>query len=278
MLGIYFEGHDLQTKTRLDFTKQMEEKLGDVPWLQGKLIPKWAVGCRRLTPGIGYLETLSKPNVKVVFGEIESITEVGCKCSDGVEYPVDVLICATGFVCLSRLQRCITDLETQMTKADNAQDTSFKPRFPTLGLEGRNLQLEWAQEPRSYLGLAAPYMPNYFQFLGPNCPIGNGPVLIAIEAQADYMLSFCDRWQTENIQSFAPKDSAVTDFLEHCEEFMKSTVWVQECRSWYKSGSSSGRVSALWPGSTLHYLEALKEPRADDWDVSDHLQNLARIV
>jgi hypothetical protein len=112
-------------------------------------------------------------------------------------------------------------------------------------------------------------MPNYFQFLGPNCPIGNGPVLVAIEAQADYILSFCDRWQTENIHSFAPKDAAVTDFLDHCQEFMKSTVWSQKCRSWYKSGSASGRVSALWPGSTLHYLEALREPRGDDWDVSD---------
>lgn len=117
MLGIYFEGHELQTKTRLDFTQQMEQKLRDLPWLQGKLIPKWGVGCRRLTPGIGYLETLSKPNVKVVFGEIESITEVGCKCSDGVEYPVDVLICATGFVRLSRLQRSITDPKTHNDKS-----------------------------------------------------------------------------------------------------------------------------------------------------------------
>lgn len=111
-------------------------------------------------------------------------------------------------------------------------------------------------------------MPNYFQFLGPNSPIGNGPVLIAIEAQADYMLSLCDRWQTENIHSLSPKDEAVTGFLEHCEAFMQDTVWIQECRSWYKSGSATGRVSALWPGSTLHYLEALKEVRADDWDVS----------
>ncbi|KAH0845713.1 putative sterigmatocystin biosynthesis monooxygenase stcW [Fonsecaea pedrosoi] len=243
MLGIYFPDHELQKKTRADFDRQMREKLKDVPWLQEKLIPTWGVGCRRLTPGINYLETLSKPNVKVVYGEIESITEKGCKCDDGIEYPVDVLICATGF------------------------DTTFKPRFPLHGLEGKNLQDEWALEPRSYLGLAAPYMPNYFQFLGPHCPIGSGPVLIAIEAQADYMLSFCDRWQTENIHSMSPKNEAVTDFLEHCQEFMQHTVWIEECRSWYKSGSAAGRVSALWPGSTLHYLEALKEPRGDDWEI-----------
>ena len=104
--------------------------------------------------------------------------------------------------------------------------------------------------------------------MGPNCPIGNGPLLIAIEAQADYMLAFCDKWQTENVKSFTPKDQAVTEFLLYCDQYLKSTVWDEECRSWYKNNSASGRVSALWPGSTLHYLEALREPRLEDWDVS----------
>ncbi|TKA66331.1 hypothetical protein B0A49_08048, partial [Cryomyces minteri] len=126
-------------------------------------------GIERLgKPGINYLESLHKDNVKVVYGEIESITEKGCKCDDGNEYPVDVLICATGF------------------------DTSFRPRFPLIGPGNVNLQDAWAKEPKSYLGVAAPGFPNYFIFLGPNCPIGNGPVLSAIETQADYMLTLVD--------------------------------------------------------------------------------------
>lgn len=128
------------------------------------------------------------------------------------------------------------------------------------------MQDTWAKEPKSYLGLAAENMPNYFIFLGPNCPIGNGPVLSAIECQADYMLSFCDRWQTENLHSFSPKGDAINDFLEHTDRFMKKTIWEQECRSWYKNGSASARVSALWPGSTLHYMETMMQPRYDDWN------------
>lgn len=46
---------------------------------------------------MNYLETLTKPNVSVVYGEVEKITEKGCVCDDGNEYPIDVLICATGF-------------------------------------------------------------------------------------------------------------------------------------------------------------------------------------
>ena len=48
---------------------------------------------------------------------------------------------------------------------------------------------------------------------------------------------------------------------------MKRTVWDQDGRSWYRKGSVSGRVSALWPGSTLHFLEAMSDIRADDWHI-----------
>lgn len=192
---------------------------------------------------MNYLETLTKPNVSVVYGDINEITEKGCLCSDGNEYPVDTLICATGF------------------------DTTFKPRFPLIGPKGKNLQDVWAKEPKSYLGCAAAEFPNYLIFLGPNCPIGNGPVLSAIEYQADWMLRIIDRYQTHNIHGFAPKTEAVEEFVQHKNEFMKQTVWAEPCRSWYKGNQADAPVTALWPGSTLHYMEAMAEVRWDDFDV-----------
>jgi hypothetical protein len=224
-------------------TQAMKDKLQN-PELESKLIPNWAVGCRRLTPGVGYLESLGKDNVHVVYGEINEVTPNGCVCDDGKEYPVDVLICATGF------------------------DTSFKPRFPLVNPGGRNLQDEWAKEAKGYMGIAAPDFPNYLVFLGPNCPIGNGPLLSAMETQADYMLKMITRWQTENWTTFAPKMQAVDDFIAHKDHFMKRTVWEEQCRSWYKNNSASGKVSALWPGSTLHYIEAMKDVHFDDWDIN----------
>jgi hypothetical protein len=220
----------------------MSEKLQN-RYLEDRLVPNWHVGCRRLTPGVGYLEALGKPNVTTVYGGITSITEKGCLCDNGIEYPVDVLICATGF------------------------NTSFAPRFPIINPSGTNLQDAWTPEPRSYFGLAAPSFPNYLIFLGPNCPIGNGPVLSAIEAQADYMCKLIDRYQTHNISSFAPKPSAVDDFVAFKDAFMERTVWHDECHSWYKSLGPNGPVTALWPGSTMHYIEALMELRMEDWDV-----------
>ena len=153
--GIFLKHSKTNSDTHAYMKSQMIEKLHD-EFLEAKLIPEWHVGCRRLTPGVGYLESLGKDNVSVVYGEITNVSEKGCVCDDGQEYPVDVLICATGF------------------------DTTFKPRFPLIGPDGRNLQEEWKKDPQSYLGLAAAGFPNYMVFLGPNCPIGNGPVLIAI--------------------------------------------------------------------------------------------------
>lgn len=240
--ALFLKNTTIQNSTRSYMLEQMRQKLND-KFLEERLVPQWPLGCRRLTPGVGYLESLTKPNVQVVYGGIDEITEKGCLCSDGNEYPVDVLICATGF------------------------DTSFKPRFPVIGPSGGNLQDAWAKEAKSYFGLAAADTPNYLIFLGPNCPIGNGPVLSAIEAQADWMMAVIDRYQCNNMYSFSPKMDAIDDFIEHKNKFMEKTVWAEPCRSWYKANQADAPVTALWPGSTLHYLEALQEVRWDDFEV-----------
>ncbi|KAI0136173.1 hypothetical protein BJ170DRAFT_600627 [Xylariales sp. AK1849] len=242
VFNLFIRGSETQKTVRDFMEKHMAERILD-PALRERLIPQWSVGCRRLSPGIKYLEALQTDQVDVIIEGIKEMTANGARTEDGQEHNFDVLVCATGF------------------------DVSFRPRFPLIGNNGKNLQDTWASEAMGYLGLAAPDMPNYFVFLGPNCPIGNGPILAAIEAQADYMLKWCDRWQTENIRSFTPKWRAVKDFNSHTDQYMKGTVWTEDCSSWYKGNSIAGRVCALWPGSTLHYLEVLSVLRGDDWDI-----------
>lgn len=152
---MFLNGSKLQETTKRRVALQMKAKLNK-PELQSKLIPEWGFGCRRMTPGIGYLETLEAENVEVVFGDIDHVTAAGCVSKDGKDHNLDTLICATGF------------------------DVSFKPRFPIIGLDGKNLQELWAGEAHSYMGVAAPDQPNYLHFLGPNCPIGSGPLIGAI--------------------------------------------------------------------------------------------------
>ncbi|PPR07982.1 hypothetical protein CVT24_002694 [Panaeolus cyanescens] len=238
IFGIWIGNSAMQKATTAAMRKAMQKALNNeaLEWI----IPQWGYGCRRFTPGVGYLEALASEKVQVVKGGVVAATEDGCVCDDGKEYPVDIIICATGF------------------------DTSFKPRFPIIGRAGVDLRDAWDHEPKCYLGVAAANMPNYFTFTGPSSPLGNGPLLVAMEAQADYMLKFINRYQTENIHSFSPKAEVIDEWVEFKNNFMKDSTWGQGCKSWYKN--SDGVVTALWPGSSLHYLEVLRDPRYEDWD------------
>lgn len=155
IFDVFIDGSVTQKMTADGMAASMRDKLQDKD-LESLVIPSFPVGCRRFTPGINYLETMATDVVEVVYGEIEKITEKGCLSANGQEYPVDVLICATGF------------------------DTSYRPRFPLIGSGGKNLADVWGNEPKSYLGVAAHGFPNYLMVIGPNSPIGNGPVLIGM--------------------------------------------------------------------------------------------------
>lgn len=102
------------------------------------LIPTYPLGCRRMTPGPGYLEALRSPNAEVVTEGIASIVKEGIQLESGEVIKLDAIICATGF------------------------DTSFAPRFPLVGRHG-NVQDKFREEtPRSYMSCALSGVPNYF--------------------------------------------------------------------------------------------------------------------
>lgn len=62
------------------------------------------------------------------------------------------------------------------------------------------------------------------------------------------------------------KDQAVEHFNRYVDRWMEDAVWSGGCRSWYKNHSVDGRVSALWGGSGLHFIEALEDPRWEDYE------------
>jgi len=54
--------------------------------------------------------------------------------------------------------------------------------------------------------------------------------------------------QTQTIKSIDVKQEALDDIYAHFDEFHKTTVWQEECRSWFKDGKVKNRIY-LWPGS-----------------------------
>lgn len=129
----------------------MQDALNGDERLRRALIPEFSIGCRRLTPGIGYLESLTAENVTVVTDGISQVTETGLVTSTGETIAVEAIICATGF------------------------NVSFRPRFPIIA-GNNNLQDVWTQNlPCAYMSLAVPGFPNYFSKL-PECDFLSGAV------------------------------------------------------------------------------------------------------
>lgn len=63
--------------------KLMRARLVGNPELADEIIPEFPVGCRRLTPGPGYLEALTAENVTYVTDRILEFTETGIRTVDG---------------------------------------------------------------------------------------------------------------------------------------------------------------------------------------------------
>ncbi|RDL41620.1 FAD protein [Venustampulla echinocandica] len=243
------KGSDVAKYATKMVTMFMGAALGGNPELMKALIPDFEIGCRRLTPAVGYLESLTAKNVRVVTNPIEEIVENGIKISTGEVIEVDVLVCATGF------------------------DVSFCPRFPIIGRNG-NLQDQWAEDlPRAYMSSSIPGFPNYFMFLGPNAPIGHGSVFTITEHIAKYISGIIQKCQTESILSLSPLPAAVDDFYEHINAFMPRTAWSGTCRSWFKNGLENGPVTALHPGSRIHWFHMLEQFRGEDFEYTRESKN-----
>lgn len=227
-----------EQKEALEFSQdEMTKKLGGKKELMDKMIPtNYAVGCRRPTPGNGYLEAITdEKKSEVHFKPITKITNKAIVTEDGEAHEIDVLVCATGF------------------------DVSFRPGYPLVGTKGDINQL-WAEAPETYLSVTAPSLPNYFFINGPFGPYGHGSVLPIIEMQTRYLESLITKLQTQDVKSFVPKQAAVDDFKRHRELFLKRTAWNSPCRSWFKGGTVDGPIM-MWPGSRLHFFEALQSVR-----------------
>ena len=77
----------------------MKEKLKKKPQVFESLCPQemYPPGCRRLTPGPGYLEAMVEDNVDAITSGVQRVTETGVYDDQGKFYEVDAIIYATGF-------------------------------------------------------------------------------------------------------------------------------------------------------------------------------------
>ncbi|RAL04884.1 flavin-containing monooxygenase [Aspergillus ibericus CBS 121593] len=250
------KGSDLQKLAKINYQADMKRRLKERPDLFTELLPDFPPLCKRLTPGPGYLEALTSPKVNVITAPITAIDETSVITACGTHRTVDVIVCATGF--------------------------HIGSGFPIIGRDGVNLREKYSQRARSYLGLATDGFPNFFQSLGPNSFQGAGNLLIMLEQVHTYVGQVLSRMAYDNIGLVEPKKTQVDAFTKLCEDYFQRTVYSEDCASWYKTsplGASDeernrGRVTALWPGSSLHYIKTLEKVRWEDFALQPYDGNI----
>ncbi|KAJ6548136.1 FAD/NAD-binding domain-containing protein [Mycena vulgaris] len=226
---------EMQKQTRKDFEASMKQATAGKPGLLEQILPTWAVLCRRLTPGAGYLEALCADNTTYETTPIKGVTRTGIELADGRHDVLDVLVCATGF------------------------DVSYHYSFDVVGRGGVMLNERWSPYAQAYLSLAVDGFPNMFLMYGPGSGINTSSILVLLESQVGYVVKAVQKLQREWLKTMESKREATADWTEHMR-----TVYTDECNSWYKA--PDGTVVGLWPGSGLHAMRTLANPRWEDYD------------
>lgn len=147
LFAMFFQGSETSEMFRKVITEEMHRRIGPGnEELKKFIVPTWAPGCRRISPGDGYLEALAKPNVEPVFGGIKKIVPEGVVTEDGKTHKLDILVCATGF------------------------KVAFRPAFKLINGNGKSLDEDWGDSVNLYMGVSAPRFPNYFTIVVSLCP------------------------------------------------------------------------------------------------------------
>jgi hypothetical protein len=230
-----------QKLSRVYVQKSMEEQLEHDPVLTKQLIPNFALGCRRMTPGSDYLSSLRRPNVEVITQSATEFTKNGIIDALGNEIKVDVIICATGFNVTS-------------------------PAYNIIGQNGKTLKDTWGDFPSAYLSIMMRGFPNMFcklililllsgavdaqltrfpDFIGPNGPGSHGSILPVLEWHTRYMFKVLTHMQRTSIKYLQPKEAAMKDAYAHTHELLKRTAWSSKCRYVSPNISSIQGLSCL---------------------------------
>lgn len=146
------------------------------PSIAETMIPDFKPGCRRLTPGDGYLEAFSSPKVRMCRNPIERITETGIQNKDGEHEEFDLIVCATGF------------------------NTSYLPQYKFIGRNGVSLQERWKNDPEAFFSVHVEGMPNYFMIAGPNFTVSHGSLLAGMSFVCDHIMRWVQKISTEDIK------------------------------------------------------------------------------
>jgi len=197
------------------------------PQTAASLKPYYPYGCKRPTFHDEYLPTFNRPNVHLVDTAPKGVSEINERgvVHDGQEYPLDVLIYATGF-------------EWMATSTFNQ----------VVGRDGRSLNDKWQSEgTKTFLGLHSAGYPNLFIVSGPQGGGGSFNFTNAIEEHGDYIVWMLQTLQEQQSTVVDVDAQMESDYAAHCALADQQTRPLRDCITYYNGHGEAA------PGSLAYY-------------------------
>jgi len=233
----------LGAPAELAATVSMRKAIKD-PDLRARVTPTFQLGCKRVLRSNTYYPALAADNVDLVTDPIARITPSGIVTADGVEHPADAIVVATGFW------------------------TTEQPiAARVVGREGHSLAQAWAAGGMSaYKGTTVHGFPNLYLLGGPGTTQGHTSVVFVIESQVAYVRDAVRTMRDQGYGALEPRADVQRRYNARLQRRMKHTVWSRGgCTSWYQD--SQGRITTLWPRSTVTLRRILARFDVDAYDV-----------
>ena len=162
--------------------------------------------------------------VDVRAAPIVEVTRHGLRTTEAT-YPLDSIVFATGFDALTGPLLAI-DIR---------------------GRSGRALRDEWAEGPRTYLGLQVTGFPNMFTITGPGSPSVLTNMPTAIEQHVDWIADCLAHMRERGVTRIEPTADAEAAWGEHVQEAAGRTLLPQAASSWYLGANVPGKPRVFMP-------------------------------
>jgi 4-hydroxyacetophenone monooxygenase len=183
---------------------------------------------------------LRRNDVELVTEPVSATTNTSIITAAGDEYPVDVIVMATGFKVLQMLYP-----------------------MDIRGRSGRTLRGQtWGtDDARAFLGITVPDYPNFFIINGPNTNAGHGGSAIhGTEFQVRYVMQALEYLLLHDLSDVEAKQERYADYNEALDEALSHTVWSHPgMTTYYRNDAGRIVITNPWP-----YLEYWNKTLAFD--------------
>jgi cyclohexanone monooxygenase len=226
---------DRANQTARDFFEMKIRSIVKDSAVADALVPRdHPIMAKRLCGENGYYEAFNRPNVTLVNireAPISRVTADGVQLENGEHYPLDILVCATGY------------------------DSGTGPlvRLDIRGRGGRTLRDHWAGGCRTHLGIMSNGFPNMFILDGPQSPSAFYSPPLLVQYQVDWISSVIGQLAAAGAATAEPTVEDEAGWGEHVQELAAQTLLVK-ANSPYMGANIPGK-----PRECLYYLGGISE-------------------